>query len=368
MAKVSGQGSFGKDLPNGVRATRDAAFDLIATPVFLISIDQVGRPVFRGVNAAHSMISGLTREDVAGRTALELFGERAGGIAYERHCAALYSDDPVSYPITLPSPAGPRHFVTTLTHELNEAGAVVGLVGTMVDMTPLAHAQEQEVARAAELLRRARGLSRMLAVATRDLKSATRAIGAAATDLRLGFIDLGDGKLAKVAGLETAAARAVAALEEIELDGLGEREGAAFRLFSLQILCENLVLSIDPEGKHSVSLPDAAPFGDEVVLRIVLRRLIQRAIDHVGPDGGSLEIALDEAAHGRMRFVVKAAAGPFRPDIAAATLEEVEEILVARGGLMAPPNPSGVRLVFSLPGALAADLDAATEAPVRHAG
>jgi PAS domain S-box-containing protein/putative nucleotidyltransferase with HDIG domain len=92
-------------------------------------------------NLAHQETTGLSLEDLKGRTPQELLGEEQSKeiVQNYRHC--LMTAEPVAYDQTIDLPGGKRIAHVVLTPVLNKTGQVSHIVGSVLDITELRKAE-----------------------------------------------------------------------------------------------------------------------------------------------------------------------------------------------------------------------------------
>ena len=341
--------------------------NLVALPVFVIDVKPGMRLEFRGLNDAHTAISGMTSDEIAGKTALELFEGRAGRNAWHRHAQVAETGQPLTYVITVPFPSGERAFRTSLIPMKDQDGSVSSIIGTMVEIT------KQRTLEASTLLAEASTTGRLaeseqfISMAAHDLRTPMRNVRNVAKMLRDEWSKSGAGKHELLDMLEEIGTKASDMIADVLAYSKATTVEERRSRFSLGALCSDLFVIMDPEQKHDLSSDDAQIDSDEVALQIVLRNLVDNALRHGKRERLSLFIALDEEADGLLSFSVRDNGCGLR-DISLAFLDTgkftydsgfgllgIRRLLLSRGGEIWAEKPShdvGTLFRFTLPGSI----------------
>lgn len=339
----------------------------VSVPVFVIERDADGRAVFTAVNAAHTVMSGLTSDDVRGRAATDLFPGRQGQFAYDWHAEVLRTCIPQVYPITLRFPGGERTFEVTLTPLGPPApdGGALCAAGTMLERTVEHDLRRQELAVEAAHADLLSDSESFVSMAAHDLRGPMRHVQQITALLREDFNDHGDGKLDLIDLLEDVATQASALIGDVLTYARAAGCSPRTQQISLASLAQGLFALADLHGQHDLQTDDALIEVDDVALKIVLRNLIENAVKHanvpslqvrvrfVRQDGDKLVFRVTDNGRGfedpALAFI---RTGDFRYESGFGLLG-IQRMLHSRGCAMwaeAPLSGNGAHIVFTLPG------------------
>lgn len=129
-----------------VSTLQQAILDAVDQSIFVLRIGTDGLPRYVTMNKEGRKLTGLSLDDILGKTALEIFGGAVGEHALALHQAVIESGEETSYEITLPSIQQTIYLNTTLKPIYNKAGVLSHLVGSSIDVT-----SERELDMALEL-------------------------------------------------------------------------------------------------------------------------------------------------------------------------------------------------------------------------
>lgn len=340
-----------------------ALLDHVATPVFVLEIDDEGVPRYAAFNRTALDAAGFTLDNILGRTACEVYPGPMGARAYLKHLEVLRTGHQMTYEIALPLASGLRQIRTTLDPVRDLEGRIVQLVGTSVDLTALQGARESQ----ASLHTITQEIEEFVALAAHDLRAPLRNVRLLADMIREGFVDHGDGKLDLLDMIEDVALRSNLLISDIlsyarSVDSEPQRE-----TFEFDSLCEALRATLDPAGAHEINWMSRLLTTDRTACHIALRNLLDNAIKHAQTPCVALEIGVREISTDWLEFRVRDNGRGFE-DPAQAFLETgelkinsgyglfgVKRMLIARGGMIRAENRSdaqGGEVIFTLPGHL----------------
>lgn len=340
--------------------------DSFPTPAFIVDVPRDGPQTFLHVNPAHTAVSGLRPEDVAGKTALELFGEKGGRFVWDRQRRAIETGASQIYRVVLPFQTGNHTMLTTLVPMLDEDGRTFRLIGTMIDASN-ADEYNRLVDLRDEAERRAmRDAEHFIAMAAHDLRSPMRAVSQLALALKE-EIEAPDEEVAELLDLlENVGKRALALTSEVlELSRATEGRDDR-RAFNLQSVVRDIFSTLDPRGVHCIDCASVALECDETVAKIVLRNLLDNALKYAGKDRVEIGISADEPVHGLIALQIEdngkgfdeasiafLSGGEYRQGSGFGLLG-IRRILAARGGSIevGTSDLGGARISITIPGSV----------------
>ncbi len=120
----------------------ETVFRSTQSAMFLVEV--VDEETFRYVrnNHAHEKATGLSPEDLSGKSPLELLGKEIGGKIVSNYKRCVLTASPISYEETLDLPGGNRTWHTVLTPLFNQKGEATYLVGSSQDITDRKNAED----------------------------------------------------------------------------------------------------------------------------------------------------------------------------------------------------------------------------------
>jgi len=337
--------------------------DHVGTPIFVLEIDGDGEPIYAAFNKCACDVTGMAASDVVGKTAKEIYPGRMGQIAYDRHIEASRRKQIYTYELWLPLEGQRRRVRTTLDPVLDEAANVVRLIGTSADISA-----EQTVREAqADSVTLHSEIEEFVNLAAHDLRSPMRNVQYLADMIRTDFTDLGDGKLQLLDMLESVSKNAVKLISDILNHAHATNATTNETVFDFSSLCADILVMLDPTGRHEAQIDGGWVAGDQTSTQIVVRNLIDNAFKHCGRDVVALEIGLANRGDGMFAVTVRDNGVGFA-DPALALLDGgklapgsgfglfgIRRLIRARGGTIlaeTPTNGSGAAITFTLPGQL----------------
>ena len=126
----------------------ETVFNVTQDAMFLVNVEGDRFSYIRN-NRSHRELTGLTLDDIRGKTPKEVLGEKTGETVREHYRACVAAKQPISYEETLDLPAGERTWATTLTPAIRD-GQVDQIVGSSQDISERKHDQQQIEALLAE--------------------------------------------------------------------------------------------------------------------------------------------------------------------------------------------------------------------------
>ncbi len=348
--------------------------DYIENPVFVLEPDDEHKPRYVAFNGAARTIAGFSDDFVIGKTALALYPGELGVVAYGHHCEVLASGVAKSYELLLPFSNAVRYLRTHLSPVRNDNGEVVRLVGTSKDITTEHSVRE---AKAQSVLLNSE-LEHFISLAAHDLRSPVRNIQFLADMLREECAEPGGEPFDLIDKLERVAGKAMAMINDVlshaEITGIGETSEE----FELCQLCLEILMSLDPHGKHRYKVDTCRIQGDKIATQVVLRNLIDNAIKHNIKDPVFLSISASSpnATHFEVEVhdngvgfpdptIVFLETGEHRRENSFGLLG-VHRLIGSRHGSISAKRPAdgvGARIAFRLPGRIISAHSDAKAAP-----
>ncbi len=339
--------------------------DSIGNPVFVLDLRPSNWLQYIAWNQAAVDRSAIPREDVIGKTALEVYPGRLGRIAYERHAMVAKSGKADSYEIALPLKVGERTVRTTLTPLSEPDGQVRRLVGSTVDLSSEREQRQNRIQASAEITALTSEMEQFISMAAHDLRSPMLNVQNIAFMLREDFEDLGDGKLELIDLLENVGVQATSLITDVLSYARATNTQARQSVFDLEELCANIFVVLDPQSRHELTSVQAELFSDDIALQIILRNLVDNAIKHAGKESVDVRVSVREGAEEYLEFEVRdngrgfddpaivfLGGGKFRAESGFGLLG-IRRLINSRGGEIsaeAPETGVGSIVRFTFPG------------------
>lgn len=119
----------------------DAIFSNTQDAIFLVSLDGEAFR-YQRLSRSHEILTGLSSDDVVGKTPTEVFGTGHGSIVRSEFQRCLESRAPITFEETI-TVAGEKKTLETKLSPIIENGVVVQLVGSSRDITKQKHFEEE---------------------------------------------------------------------------------------------------------------------------------------------------------------------------------------------------------------------------------
>lgn len=148
--KVGGQGAKRRGMEFDFPNPHDL-LDAISVGIFLLQVCDDGMPRYIAINDIGAARIRKTKDEVLGKTALEIFGGSMGERALAQHLRVVAAAETTTYNTVLPFPKRVMDMRTTLTPIFDVSGKLTHLLGTALDVT-----SERERDTALELTRLAK--------------------------------------------------------------------------------------------------------------------------------------------------------------------------------------------------------------------
>lgn len=337
-------------------------FDLIEAPIFVLEISPDGEPVYAAFNSYARRNAGRPLSDYLGRTAVDVYPHAFGRTAYERHCEVRDTATPTTYQLDLPIGGTIRGIRTTLRPECDSNGKVVRLFGSSIDMTSERHAVEAKV----QFDTLSSEMEQFVALAAHDLRAPMRNIAVIADLLRDEPLDGDcDSRIELLDTLDNIAVKSMDLITDVLLHVETVASERRESVFSLPALCHDILETLDPDAKHTLTAATATLSADRTAMQIALRNMTENAMKHGGRDNlhirvdvqnglpGLLDITLMDNGQGFSSDALKVMnEGKFRAE-SGYGLFAVKRLISARGGNLVArnlPDNEGAVVRFSLPG------------------
>ncbi|MBX2884672.1 MAG: PAS domain-containing protein [Granulosicoccus sp.] len=341
--------------------TEKLLINYVAVPVFILKMDDAGRPLYSAVNNSACQMTGKGENEYLGLTAKEVYQGNFGKIGYEKHLSVISSGEAEVYEIHLPLRGKLVHLRTHLKPVMDANGEITQLVGTSEDISA-EHKLRESRSQSLSLMR---DLEFFVNLAAHDLRSPILKISALTEAIREDFEDLGDGKLKGLDLMEAVAESSLNLIEEVLNRARTLAAPESIETFKLSSLCEEARNLHDPGRQHELLVDDAELFGDRIATQIAIRNLLDNAIKHNAPNLVKVHISASTSNDGFFTVHVsddgKGIRDPqslFEPNSRQPTrpslgMLAVGQLIKARGGTVCADIAStgpGVAVRFTLPG------------------
>lgn len=342
----------------------NAFLDLIEHPVFMLTPDPDGRPVYAAFNANGRTKLKKEEADILGLTAAELYPGRLGVVAYEHHCEALRTGQAREYEILLPILGRPMLVHTCLRPVLDASGRVVQIIGTSEDISndlffwelqtqidTLNHEKED-----------------FINISATDFHMPMQQLKQISELLRQGFKDLGDGKLELIGVLEELCEDSTQILGKILNHANARRRRGQAIEFDFSELVRQVAGLLDPTGDKEIECHPTTIRADLMATHVALRHLVEYAIRQASKtsdaalrlnftaepaDAGGFKVSVQDNGNGFDGAAIAFFRGETHQKEEDRALRAIERLVKARGGVLAvQADDAGTQLSFTLPGAI----------------
>lgn len=347
-------------VPNPFSADFDQ-LDFIASPIFVLEIDDNGVPRYVAFNAYAREQTGYPLSHYIGRPATEVFPQAYGRTAYARHCEVARTGKTMVYELDLPLAAGVRSIRTTLVPYCDPETGQQLLYGSSIDVTLEQANREKQVS--FDTL--TKEMEQFVALAAHDLRAPMRNMATLASLLKEDFVNHGDGKAELLDMMEDVARKSMVLISDVLSHARTTSIEEQRSKFNLNDLCQDICDVLDPQEEHQFSCTIAEVSTDRTAMQIALRNIIDNAIKFGGKIPLKIDIRVQRGAKGMLDVVIsddgggfsEAAikflnGGAFRVDSGYGLLG-VRRMVEARGGTITAsngPDQTGAVIRFCLPG------------------
>ncbi|MFQ6553100.1 PAS domain-containing protein [Aestuariibius insulae] len=284
--------------------TIDRLVDSLAQIMFLIDVEPDGGFRYRRLNLMHQTLTGLTNEDLMGRTPQEALPPRVADAVCRNYSICLNSRKPYTYEEVLEMKGGARWYQTTLSPTFNDDGDVCLIIGSAVDITDYKQRDFEYVAEQSQLTSLIDDLRLFSAMAVEDMRGPLRTILGLVAIIKDGFLDLGDEKINHIDMIENVTESALNTMggileraEEFSLKSESHTD------ISLEKICKEFTALLDPEKKFRIVFPHHRIKTDRVALQLIIRSLLENALRYAGRKI-ELSVMQDNGSDDRLWFTL----------------------------------------------------------------
>jgi len=118
-------------------------YEGVAQSIFVVDVDQNGEFRYVGLNPAHEHFTGITNQDLRGKTPAQVLTSVGAEAVCLRYRECVQAGRPITYEEHLPFKEAYHCWITTLTPLYNEKGQIYRLVGTSLNITERKQMEEQ---------------------------------------------------------------------------------------------------------------------------------------------------------------------------------------------------------------------------------
>jgi len=332
--------------------------------VFILVPDGAERVVYADISAYGARVVGRTRCDFIGSTASEVYGSDLGDLAYSHHVNCLQTRKSSAYEILLPIGGGHRLIRTTLRPTLDNAGEVLFIVGSSVDLSsgqPFQPAQDDIERMRAEM-------EQFISMAAHDLRSPMLQVSQIAGFLREDLGDSAHSTLPLIEMLEQVGEKTLRLIGDVLNHAQNTSSAQANSEFSFGGLVDDISASLDPMNNAQINPTRAWVRGDLTATQVILRNLLDNALKQgpaSGRSGSEIDVTLKPRAPGYYEVTVTDngpgiddpamlfAGGETSKSESGFGLMGIRRLIHARRGSFTVTNrsdTSGAQITFALPG------------------
>ena len=347
--------------------------DLIHQPMFLLEVAGPESFIFRGINAAHEKMSGLTNEMLLDKKPHDVVPTRVADTIVQNYEACRASGQDYTYEELLELPTGPLWWQTTLSPVFNDQKQLHLIVGLAVDITDRKEAMFGASQKLSDMTRLNEDLQVFASTTAQDMRGPFQTMVALIDMVMDGFVDLGDEKADQLALCSEIAQDAIASMSGILATAQGLKVATqAVEQVDLGHITADIAALLDPHQRLNIELPNAKVTTDRVAMQMVLRNLMENAVRYADKnisvsvtetpnDSSGNDIAItvsddgvglstDRRSDGQTILPMP---GELGPDFG---INSAQAIIAARGGSFARTQnnfSTGAALRFTLPGSIA---------------
>jgi len=266
--------SVGKD-----RDTILGVMDLVRQPMFLLEVEGPEAFMFRGLNAKHQIVSGLSNDMLCGKRPHEALPQRVADTIVRNYeiCRATGKD--YTYEELLDLPTGPRWWQTTLSPIFDADQQLHQIVGLGVDITDRKEAVFASSQKLSDMTRLNEDLQVFASTTAQDMRGPFQTMVALIDMVMDGFVDLGDEKADQLALCSEIAQDAISSMSGILATAQGLKVATqAVEDVDLGHITSDIAALLDPDQRLKIELPNAKVKTDRVAVQMVLRNLMENAV------------------------------------------------------------------------------------------
>jgi PAS domain S-box-containing protein len=347
--------------------------DLVHQPMFLLEVVAPKTFVFRGLNAAHRTMTGLSNEMVVGKRPHEAFPQRVADTIVQNYEACRASGKDYTYEELLELPTGPLWWQTTLSPVFDDQQQLHQIIGLAVDITDRKEGMFGASQKLSDMTRLNEDLQVFASTTAQDMRGPFQTMVALIDMVMDGFVDLGDEKADQLALCSEIAHDAIASMSGILATAQGLNVATqAVEQVDLGHVTADIAALLDPHQRLNIELPNAKVTTDRVAMQMVLRNLMENAVRYAdknisvsvtqtpnGTSGNEIAITVSDDGVGLSADrrsdgqTILPMPGELGPDFG---INSAQAIVAARGGSFARTQnnfSTGAALRFTLPGSIA---------------
>jgi len=333
----------------------------LGLPAFVLVPNENGQWVYAECNDLWLVRTNLTRDQISGKTAGQVFPGSVGQQCDQEHAVAANKKKRCGYQMPLHVSDQKSAVSVSMNPVIRDDGQISHLVGLWTDTAPTGAVKST----AATIEALMPEMEAFVSFAAHDLRTPMRQVHSLAELLREDFEDLGDGKLELIDMLEDVAVKASGLVTEILAQTQASTAVEDRTRFDLAPLWDDIVAVIDPRGRHTLTAPEMTLVTDRIAVQIGLRNLVDNAIKHGERAKMTLRLNVRETTQGMLLSEVFDNGKGFRdPTIAfldGGTLKVdsgyglfgIKRLIQSRGGTISAENledGQGSVVRFTLPG------------------
>lgn len=344
--------------------------DLIHQPMFLLEVAGPESFIFRGINAAHEKMSGLTNEMLLDKKPHDVVPKRVADTIVQNCEACRVSGQDYTYEELLDLPTGPLWWQTTLSPVFDDKNEMRKIVGLGVDITKRKEAMFSASQKLSDMTRLNEDLQVFASTTAQDMRGPFQTMVALIDMVMDGFVDLGDEKSDQLELCSEIARDAIESMSSILVTAQGLKVATqAAEEVDLGHVTADIAALLDPHQRLKIKLPAVKVTTDRVAMQMVLRNLMENAMRYADKNiSVSVTEHSDNPSEGHIAVTVSDDGVGLSPDKrsdgkpilpapgqlgADFGLNSAQAIVAARGGSFARAQnnfSTGAAIQFTLPG------------------
>ena len=353
--------------PNAIKLLQDVALlDQLPLPAFVIRVDKGGTHCIEKFNRAMINAAGLEKHPDPGSKLNMCLPERWANKLEKTIRSCLEARSSQSFEEVHEIAGEEQCWKTTLTPVFDASDSPDMIIGLSENITKSRQRGKENAESLSMMSNRLNDLGLFSSVAAHDLRSPLCQLDLMLRLLLNEFEDLGDGKKEMLQTSREIVARGIGFLDEV-LQYCGDTTvfEQTTREIDLAAMCAELSTLLDPNAQHLISYSDKLLQGDPVVMRIVLRGVIDHAITRNPDQALMIDIKVQDAKGGWLMFTVddNGTSAIRLQDVSAFPSENntnsdlygIRKLLGAREGnlrISSGRDGIGTKVLFSMPGTI----------------